>query len=67
MDSITLWHLLFRETGATRGKVYDLLAELVPAPSGVTRDGMLQGKPDMIRVWQKHLNLGVKPWWKFWQ
>ncbi len=67
MDSITLWHLLFRETGATRAEVYDRLAELVPAPEGVTRDGLLHGNPDMIRAWQKHLNLGAEPWWKFWQ
>ncbi|MGH2566856.1 MAG: FecR domain-containing protein, partial [Bacteroidota bacterium] len=67
MDSITLWHLLFREAGDTRALVYDRLAELVPAPEGVTRNGVLQGDADMVKAWQKHLNLGVKPWWKFWQ
>ncbi|MCI0707884.1 MAG: zf-HC2 domain-containing protein [Ignavibacteriae bacterium] len=67
MDSITLWHLLFRETGEQRAAVYDRLAELVPAPEGVTREGTLSGDREMIKAWQKHLNLGVKPWWKFWQ
>jgi predicted anti-sigma-YlaC factor YlaD len=67
MDSITLWHLLFRETGKQREQVYDRLAALVPAPEGVTREGLLAGDPEMIKAWQKHLNLGVKLWWKFWQ
>ncbi|HEY5614881.1 MAG TPA: zf-HC2 domain-containing protein [Bacteroidota bacterium] len=67
IDSITLWHLLFRETESQRAAVYDRLTELVPPPNGVTRDGMLAGDPDMVKAWQKLLNLGVKPWWKFWQ
>jgi hypothetical protein len=67
MDSITLWHLLFRETGEQRARVYDRLAELVPSPAGVTREGVLSGDQNMVKAWQKHLNLGVKPWWKFWQ
>ncbi len=67
MDSITLWHLLFRETGENRAAAYDRLAALVPVPDGVTRAGMLSGDPGMIKAWQKQLNLGVKAWWKFWQ
>lgn len=67
IDSITLWHLLFRETGKQREQVYDRLAALVPAPEGVTREGMLAGDSEMIKAWQKHLNLGVRPWWKYWQ
>jgi hypothetical protein len=67
MDSVTLWHLLFRETGENRAAAYDRLAALVPAPDGVTRTGMLNGDAEMIKAWQKQLNLGVKAWWKFWQ
>ncbi len=67
MDSITLWHLFFRADPADRARVYDRLASLVPVPEGVTREGMLQGNGEMIKAWQKHLNLGMKPWWKFWQ
>jgi hypothetical protein len=67
MDSITLWHLLFRTSDQERARVYDRLAALVPAPEGVTREGVLRGDPEMIKAWQKHLNLGMKPWWKFWQ
>jgi hypothetical protein len=67
MDSITLWHLFFRVEAHERARVYDRLAALVPPPQGVTRDGMLQGNDEMIKAWQNHLNLGMKPWWKFWQ
>jgi len=67
IDSITLWHLLFRTGGSHRERVYDRLAFLVPPPEGVTRSGMLAGDPEMINRWQKYLNLGTSPWWKFWQ
>ncbi len=67
IDSITLWHLFFRTPPAERATVYDRLAALVPPPDGVTREGMLQGNQEMIKAWQKHLNLGMKPWWRFWQ
>ncbi len=66
VDSITLWHLMFRTSGDERGRTYDRLASLVPAPKGVTRKGMLAGDPEMIKKWQKQLNLGQKPWWKVW-
>ena len=66
MDSITLWHLLFRTTGDARARVYDRLAFLVPPPNGVTRSGMLEGNPEMVNKWQKYLNLGNSLWWKFW-
>ncbi len=66
IDSITLWHLLFRTVGTQRARVYDRLAFLVPPPEGVNRSGMLAGNPEMINRWQKYLNLGTSPWWKFW-
>ena len=40
-DAISLWHLLQRVDPALRGLVYDRLAGLVPAPSGVTRSGAI--------------------------
>lgn len=67
MDSITLWHLFLREQGSGRARVYDRLAVLVPPPGGVTRSGMLKGDSTMLERWQKHLNLGMKRWWQFWQ
>lgn len=64
IDSITLWHLYIRATGVNRKAVYDRLASLVPPPRGVTRDGMLNGDPEMITRWRKYLNLGMDGWWK---
>ena len=64
MDSITLWHLYIRTSRADRAAVYDRLSSLVPPPLGVTRDGMLAGDPEMIKVWRKYLNLGMDGWWK---
>lgn len=64
IDSITLWHLYIRTKGMDREAAYDRLASLVPPPRGVTRDGMLSGDPEMIKIWQKYLNLGMDGWWK---
>jgi predicted anti-sigma-YlaC factor YlaD len=64
MDSITLWHLFLGTWGSQRALVYDRLATLVPPPSGVTREGMLESNPDMIQRWTKHLNLGTEILWK---
>ena len=66
MDSITLWHLLLRVNKNERARVYDRLAALVPPPENVTREGVLRGNPEMLEIWQKHLNLGMKKWWQFW-
>jgi anti-sigma factor RsiW len=64
MDSITLWHLLLRTSGAERALTYDRLASLVRPPDGVTREGMLAGDAEMIGKWRKYLNLGMDTWWK---
>ncbi len=64
LDSITLWHLYIRTTGTDKAAVYDRLSSLVPPPRGVTRAGMLAGDHDMIKLWRKHLNLGMDGWWR---
>jgi hypothetical protein len=48
LDSLTLWHLLYRVAGAERGRVYDRLAELVPPPAGTTKDNLTQ---PMLEAW----------------
>src|ERR1044071_560066 len=40
-DTLTLWHLLGRVSLEERDKLYDKIASFVPAPGGVTRDGIL--------------------------
>ncbi|MGH8721867.1 MAG: hypothetical protein ACREU4_07775, partial [Burkholderiales bacterium] len=51
-DALSLWHLVQRVDAAQRGAVYDRLAELVPPPAGVTREGAVALAPDALeRYW----------------
>lgn len=51
-DMFTLWHLLSRVSKEDRGVIYDALAELVPPPSGVTREGILSKNKKMLDLWK---------------
>jgi hypothetical protein len=51
-DMFTLWHLLSRVAPSDRGIVYDALAELVPPPAGVTREGILSRNKKMLDAWK---------------
>ena len=51
-DMFTLWHLLSRVSPSDRGLVYDALAELVPPPPGVTREGVLSKNKKMLDAWK---------------
>jgi hypothetical protein len=51
-DMFTLWHLLSRVAKEDRGMVYDALADLVPPPSGVTREGILVLNKKMLEAWK---------------
>jgi len=66
-DAFTLWHLLARTVGETRLNVYDRLASLVPAPDGVTRDGILRLERDMLDLWWNALGLDDASWWRIWK
>lgn len=54
-DTLTLWHLLPRVDGKERVQVYEKIASFVPPPPGVTRDGVLQLNPEMLKRWRDHL------------
>ena len=54
-DTLTLWHLLARLDAKDRSRVYDRMVELVPPPSGVTRDGVLQLNEQMLQTWKDSL------------
>jgi hypothetical protein len=56
-DTLTLWHLLARVNGKDRGRVYDKLAGFAPPPSGVTREGILQGNQQMLATWRSVLEV----------
>ena len=66
-DALSLWHLLSRTEGASRGRVYDHLASLAPPPSGVAREGILSLDPQMLDLYWNALNLGDISVWRFWE
>ena len=66
-DAFTLWHLLARTAGEARSRVYDHLAHLVPAPEGVTREGILRLDRDMLDLWWNALGLDDASWWRIWK
>jgi hypothetical protein len=66
-DALTLWHLLSRTRSTERPAVYDRLASLVPPPSNVTREGILQLDPAMLDSWWNALDLGDISLWRHWE
>jgi hypothetical protein len=66
-DALTLWHLLSRVPDQDRGPVYDRLASLVPAPPGVTRDGILHLDQNMLDLWWNQLGFGDVSLWRHWE
>lgn len=54
-DTLTLWHLLSRVRGAERSRVYDRMAELIPPPQGVTKEGVMKLDKGMLDLWKKGL------------
>jgi hypothetical protein len=66
-DALTLWHLLARTVESERGRVYDRLAELIPPPPNVTREGVLNGDRKMLDAWWDKLELGDTEWWRMWK
>ncbi len=65
-DALSLWHLLARVSGEDRGRVFDRLNELVPAPEGVNREGVLRGERAMRERWWDELGLGTSEFWRMW-
>jgi hypothetical protein len=51
-DALSLWHLLPRLDAQSRALVYDRLAQLMPPPPDVTRDGIVALDPAMLRAWK---------------
>ncbi|HLK04340.1 MAG TPA: FecR domain-containing protein, partial [Candidatus Acidoferrum sp.] len=66
-DALSLWHLLSRTHGADREKVFKRFAVLVPPPSGVNRDGILQLDQHQMDLWWNALGLGDISIWRFWE
>jgi len=66
-DALTLWHMLARVSAADRSRVYDKLSQLVPAPAGVTRAGILHLDAQMLDLWWNELGLGDIALWRHWE
>ena len=66
-DEVTLWHLLTRVDVSDRDRVFDRLAQFVPPPPGVTRDGIRAGRREMLDAWWDALGLGTASWWRTWK
>ena len=56
-DTYTLWNLLPRLDGGNRIRVYERMAELVPPPEGVTREGVLALNQQMLDAWKTRLEM----------
>lgn len=50
-EVFTLWQLLPDVSDDYRGLIFDRMAQLLPPPSGVTREGVLALDADMMQVW----------------
>jgi hypothetical protein len=66
-DALTLWHLLSRVNASDRPAVYNRLAQLVPPPASVTRDGILNLDRLMLDAWWNALDLGDISLWRHWE
>ncbi len=66
-DALTLWHLLARTGSEQRSNVFDRLAELLPPPPHITREGVLSGDRAMLDAWWDKLGLGDTEWWRMWK
>ena len=54
-DTLSLWHLLSRVEPRDRVRVVDRMVDLVPLPSGVTREKALQLDPATLKSWREEL------------
>lgn len=52
-DALSLWHLLPRLDRESRGLIYDRLAQLLPPPAEVTREGIVALDPAALDAWKK--------------
>jgi len=66
-DALTLWHLLSRVRENQRILVFDRLQEFVPAPAGVTKEGILRLDQSMLDGWWNELGFDDISVWRHWE
>jgi hypothetical protein len=54
-DTLTLWHLLSRVDSSQRTAVFSRLNALVPLPTGVSPDAVMQLDKEALRAWRLEL------------
>ena len=64
-DTATLWRLMYEIDPDERGRLYDRLIELIPPPDDVSREAVLRGDLEAIRLWDLHLGLDLDDGWFF--
>jgi hypothetical protein len=55
-DTFTLWNLLSRVSESQRGRLFDRMVQLVGLPAGITRQGVIELNPEMLRLWEEELD-----------
>jgi hypothetical protein len=63
-DAVTLWHLVARTESPARDRVVARLAELVPPPDGVSREGAAAGDRAMLDLWWNSFGYGALEMWR---
>jgi len=66
-DALTLWHLLARVDDPQRVLVYERLSKLAPAPTGITREGILRLDQPMLDLWWNELGFDDIAVWRHWE
>ena len=66
-DALTLWHLLSRAPLGERDRVFDVLNRFVPAPTGVTKDGIAREDQPMLDAWWNELGFDDISVWRTWE
>lgn len=56
-EALSLWHILQLISPESRSIAFDKLNELVPAPNGVTKDGIIPLNKTMLLDWRQEIEL----------
>lgn len=56
-ESLSLWHIIQLISTENRSIAFNRLNELIPAPSGVTKEGILALKKEMLLDWRQEIEL----------
>lgn len=56
-ESLSLWHIIQLVSTENRSIAFDRLNELIPTPSGVTKEGILALNKTMLLDWRQEIEL----------